>query len=86
MRQPCRQRLQDVLFGYGAAAEVSYVHCAIPTVPEGVCGGCGTIRPAVPPDFRLVERIDRLCHRPAARGSKTYYPGMGPPQRSRQCI
>jgi hypothetical protein len=46
----------------------------LPTVPEGVCGGCGTIRPAVPTDSRLVERIDCLATgllscEAAARGS-----------------
>ena len=42
------QRLQDVLFEYGDATVVRPVHLAVPTLPEGVRGGCGTIRPAVP--------------------------------------
>ena len=50
LQATARQRLQDVLFEYVAASEVPSVHCAVSALADGVCGGFGTIRPAVPTD------------------------------------
>ena len=50
------------------------------------CRGYGTIRPATPTDCRSAESIHRICHRPAARASKTHSSGLGPPWRSHPCI
>ena len=52
----------------------------------GACRGYGTIRLATPTDCRYAESIHRICHRPAARASKTHFSGLGPPWRSHPCI
>ena len=39
-------------------------------MPQGVCRGYGTIRPATPTDCRYAESIHRICHRPAAAATE----------------
>ena len=50
------------IFGSGAAMEVPSLYCGLPTVPQGACRGCGTIRPATPTDCRYAESIHHICH------------------------